>query len=418
MHDARCGERNAACLDSLGDRASHPFSPFRAAVACAPDRVCARFVPRRVHSPVAGRRANDPAGTIAAMRAVRTLALAALAAAGFALTALCVRTVVPWPAEYGLAAKIRWFDEHADEYDLVFIGSSRVFRAFDPRLFDQQLAERGVHLRSFNFGVRGAQPFEFDRILRTIVERRPKRLRWVLYESGVLDPRFEEKNKESSRVVGWHTPVETLAALGSVRCAALEPRERLELAAYHVKLGLWNASNYGQGSAILGAWLGRDLVDSRGPSMTPGEIERGRGYVSFEEDPDDESSQRYRYLRANQAAYWERIEQMRRENEVLPAVDTLNLPVIREQRALVRSLGAEWIVVVLPQRTATVDGRALALAGELETLFDFNRPELHPELFAIESRYDPGHLSRAGAVCFSTLLAERFAAHLEKGSKQ
>lgn len=352
------------------------------------------------------------------MKGVRTLLLTALAGAGFALTALGIRALVPWPAEYGLAAKMSWFDEHADEYDVVFIGSSRVFRAFDPRLFDEQLAARGIHVRSFNFGVRGATPFEFDRILRTIVERRPRRLRWVLYENGVLDPRYEEKNKESSRVVGWHTPAETLAALGSVRCAALEASERLELAAYHARLGLWNVSNYGQGSAILGTWLGRDLVESRGPSMTSAEIERARGYVSFEEDPDDESTKRYHYLRANQAAYWERIEEMRRENEVLPPAETLNLPAIRAQRELVRSIGARWIVVVLPQRVATPDGRALEQAGEFDTLFDFNRPELYPELFAIEARYDPGHLSRDGALRFTALLAERFAAHLEKGSKQ
>ena len=50
----------------------------------------------------------------------RLLLSIACACAGFAAMAFAIRTQVPWQEEYGLATKIAWFDEHADEYDLVF----------------------------------------------------------------------------------------------------------------------------------------------------------------------------------------------------------------------------------------------------------------------------------------------------------
>ena len=66
------------------------------------------------------------------------------------------------------------------------------------------------------------------------------------------------------------------------------------------------------------------------------------------------------------------------------------------------------VYVVLPDRVPRPDRRALQHAGKIERLLDFNLPDAWPQFFTVDSRYDAGHLSRAGATEFSKVLAREF----------
>lgn len=373
------------------------------------------------------------------MSIARAIPLVLVAALGFGATAALVRPLVPWPEEYGLAAKLRWWNEHADEHDLVFVGSSRVFRAFDPRVFEAEFAEKGTRLSAFNFGVGGVRPFEMDLILRAVLEREPKKLRWVLYEGGPMDPRFEPLDDvESSRTVFWHTPERTRDVLRSVAAwpiaesdarqwreqhpwiapaldgvGLLEPAWRADLARRHVQILAWNVASFGQGRAILGDVLDEELTANRRRMLSPEELDQARGFVAFEDNADEKDAERHRLLVANPAGFAQRVEEVRAGNEAYTDVETLNLPAIAAQQAAVRAAGAEIVYVVLPDRFPRPDRRSLQRAGKVEHVVDFNQPELWPQFFTVESRYDAGHLSRAGSVEFSKALAREFAAIAE-----
>src|SRR5262245_19965519 len=96
------------------------------------------------------------------MPMTRRIFLCAIAVVSFGIVAIGLRQLVPWPEEYGLRAKYDWYRDHKDEFDGVFIGSSRVFRGFDPLVVDGELATRGVPARTFNLGVGGMVTFEMD----------------------------------------------------------------------------------------------------------------------------------------------------------------------------------------------------------------------------------------------------------------
>lgn len=368
----------------------------------------------------------------------RTTALLSIFGLGFGATAAALRPLVPWPEEYGLAAKVRWWEARADEHDLVFVGSSRVFRAFDPRVFEAELATRGVEVSAFNFGVGGVRPFEMDMLLRALLERRPAKLRWVLYEGGPMDPRFEPTDDvESSRTVFWHTPVETWNVLHSVACwpfeasdakawreqhpwigpaldasGVLEPAWRADLARRHLQVLGWNLANFGQGRAMLGAALGEELARTRRRMLSPAELEAARGFVAFEDNADPEDLERHRLLQANPALFAQRVREVTEGNQRFPELATLNLTALEEQERIVREAGAQLAYVVLPDRLPRPDRRALEQAGKIAQVLDFNQPELWPQFFTLESRFDAGHLSRAGAIEFSRVLAREFHARV------
>lgn len=204
--------------------------------------------------------------------------------AGFSAVAAGVRTLVPWPEEYGLRAKYEFFAEHRDEFDVVYVGSSRVFRAFDPLVFDAELAASGVEARSFNFGVGGMRGFEQDFVLRRLLELEPARLEWVLLEGGEWDPEFDYSfNAFSWRSVFWHSPGETLAVLATLWKGGGPPLHRLELARQHLLLALHRFSSYGQGREVLKDLLGETAADRRRRSLPHEVLARGRGFELAEE---------------------------------------------------------------------------------------------------------------------------------------
>lgn len=339
--------------------------------------------------------------------------LIGLFAVGFVATAAAIRPHVPWPREYGLGAKLAWFERHKDEFDVVYIGSSRVFRAFDPRVFEAELATLGLHVRAFNLGTGGMRPFEMHHVLQAVVALRPARVRWILYEGGRLDPRFDlQDDPESSRVVYWHTPHMTGIAFDSIACSHSGFLEKLDLRRKHAQVLLWNLTSLGQGRAILQEELGWNVLEARKDNLDDDVIAQAAGYVPFEENAQPTDAERHRMMLENPERIPMIVELVRTGNRDEVHVETLNLGAIAEQQELARSISAELVYVVPPDRMPTPDRAALEKSGRIEHLFDFNKPDSYPELFTIEARYDPGHLSRSGAESFSTLLAQRFAQHV------
>src|SRR5262245_31919094 len=105
------------------------------------------------------------------MRAIGNLILfvAVFALAAFGLGAISPRQRVPI-----VTPKLTWMEENADNYDVLFLGSSRTYRQIIPELFDQLMAEGGKTVRSFNLGVDGMRPPEDTYLLEQTLAQRNK----------------------------------------------------------------------------------------------------------------------------------------------------------------------------------------------------------------------------------------------------
>ncbi len=78
----------------------------------------------------------------------------------------------------------RWqfFETHQDSFDIVFVGSSRIYHGISPRLFDQITAAAGHRWRSFNLGVDKMKPAACFALARRVVALQPRRLKYVFFE--------------------------------------------------------------------------------------------------------------------------------------------------------------------------------------------------------------------------------------------
>src|SRR5688572_27502291 len=96
------------------------------------------------------------------MRAAGNILIFVLA---LALMAWGIGKITPPPHISIVSAKVQWLQEHGDEYDVIFLGSSRTFRQIVPELFDRLMAAASHPVKTFNLGVDGMRPPEDTYVL-------------------------------------------------------------------------------------------------------------------------------------------------------------------------------------------------------------------------------------------------------------
>jgi hypothetical protein len=344
----------------------------------------------------------------------RRAALLALAALGFAATCALVRMLVPWPEEYGLRAKYEHIRAHKDEYDALFIGSSRTFRGIDPRIVDAELASQGIPFRSYNLGVGGMGAFEMDFLLDAVLALHPAKLRWIFLESDDWGPaQYFLGNTFSSRSIFWHDGRRTLAALRSVEIADEPLMEKLALAWTHMELLVMQWTSYGQGKRVVLDLLGQSR-DPLGRALSEEALEEGRGYQALDDLVPGEATSARKALLDDPDGFRKMVDKIRSENAREVKLARYNFAALHRQYAAARAAGAELLVIVPPSHEPSPLPRRLHEQGEIPVLFDFNDPDRYPELFREDRRFDVMHLNRPGALAFSRLVAQAFREHLRR----
>jgi hypothetical protein len=81
-----------------------------------------------------------------------------------------------------IARKLHWCEAHKDDFDIVFVGSSRVFHGLSPKIFDQEARAAGQRWHSFNLGMDKMGMAQSMAIIRELVATGPGRLRYVFFE--------------------------------------------------------------------------------------------------------------------------------------------------------------------------------------------------------------------------------------------
>lgn len=352
------------------------------------------------------------------MSAARPIFLAALTLAAFLGMSAVQRALVPWPTAYGLGAKMEWLEEHKDEYDVLFLGSSVTYYGLVPPVFDQVMAERGRPLRSFNLGVGGMMPIEADRVLQRFLAMEPARLKYVFVEAnsweGTLYLRDQE-NLFSPRMVHWHDVQGTLDAVTCLENAPAPPEgkpdRRGEDMRDHGMIFLRWFSAAGAGLRTLRRLTGLDDEE-----LDPSEEELAQlhGYKDLDVIDLPEWDRRRAGFLGDLDGYQRAVSRVGKGNrQPVDVTRHQNLPGLERQIASIRAAGAEPIFYLGPRVASDPMAYALAEAGILPSFLPFNRPGAYPELYEPENHWDTNHLSRGGAELFTRLFAEAFADQLE-----
>lgn len=301
---------------------------------------------------------------------------------------------LPFPDVPDLAARLHYYEKHRDQFDTLFIGSSRFRHQIMPAAFDAEANAEGVATHSIDVGYAGMWLPESFYFLRQFLALKSTHLKWVVIE--FMDYRFGHVDDEEPtvRTAYWHDARHTGMACRLVLETPMPLREKARLLARHIGLCGRHTMNLGRGSEWLQArWFpGRE----RGSRWA----ERG-GF-----QPEEERAW----------TDWERAELARKVAAVTESLP--ELPVrpgfavaLRDIADDVRRAGAEPIFVLAPS-VRPAENQVQGLPAGV-TVLAFNHPAEYPQLYRWDLHFDTDHLNEKGAEEFTRLLAQRVVAEMK-----
>lgn len=334
--------------------------------------------------------------------------------AGLLALSLCSACGIAWllaafdaPGDRGLAAaKLDHWCSHADAYDTLFVGSSRVYRNVDPVLFDESTARAASPTSSFDLGLPGMSFLEALHTSHALLDARPAALRTLVVELLPSSVDIPGRNAESARVRAWHDLRTTRAAVRLASGLDDTFAARLDAGLEHVALWAGRALHQGSGRRRF-----EELFDGRYDAETRAVLPRvleGRGHLALEDDDDPR-------VAARRARFLDEVDALRARNAAFVAgtlddvpTDPTALELLAELARRAQGLGVRLVLVAMPvhrrfeaERDAVAAGR---LPADLVVLAD---PVGHPELYAPERHFDANHLDREGTARLTELLAAR-----------
>jgi hypothetical protein len=329
---------------------------------------------------------------------VRYLFYVAIALAAFIAASAAIHTLLPPMIPKGIAAKLKFFSEHKDEFNTVIVGTSRLYYTASPEIFDATTRENGVPTRSFNFGIDGMHPPENFYVLEQILKTKPRNLKWVLLELGDVQTKWDNI-LGTQRVVYWHDWPRTRWTLKK----ALDPRGN---ASPLIKLTrLWLARR----DFILNlALFGKQFANvGRAADFLPSAARERFTDAASELGPHGDG-----YRIAGDAMSAERAAsfQQRLAQEMAKAnpkyVDPVTESGYRHAAGQIRSAGATPVFVVTPIIFQTTS--RFRQSPPPAPVIAFNDARKYPAFYDVKIRIDDGHLTRPAAEDLTRVLAQEF----------
>lgn len=321
-----------------------------------------------------------------------------IGAVAFLLTSALLQLVLPMPEMEQITPKLRHLAEHGGEYDVIFVGSSRVYHGVSPEVFDTEVASAGRHCHSFNFGIDAMHPPERSRILEKILQIPAVKPRWIFLEFDDLQANIPEEEK-TERAIYWHDAGSTWLVIRKLlnltphfhrrdverRLAIYWPEIR-----WHLRAFARRQFSVGRASDLFDAALRRCGIAAR---LTESSLSE-RGFDPYDGDLSDPAA----------AAYQAQVALMPRA--AAEPVDVLTHQSFADAVRRIRSSGAAPFLFVTPvagQFPPTNFG-----GNPPAPLLAFNDRSKFPNLYEPDVRIDGAHLNHKGADEFTRLLASQF----------
>jgi hypothetical protein len=342
---------------------------------------------------------------------IRGVTNSAIGLAAFLITCIGLRAVLPFPEiDGGVSQKFRFFAAHKDEFDTLFIGSSRIYFQISPVIFDRVTRESGQPTHSFNFGIGGMYLPETAYLLEQILNLKPRNLRWVFIEYDELQTKWSPENQTSRRALYWAdwkrvslllrkltdagTSSDWLPNSSKLRDIVLrqnDEKNTRSLLTFYAGQFEKNYTNVSRAADIMDYFFSRDTKERRASYLGAA----SDGYVTR---PNRMSPSR-------SAAYERGLAAAMAKSNTSP-LSPYAVEAYRQCAQEVRKIGALPIFLITPSTTEI--NVAVESTGMPGVVMAFNDPRVYPNLYRSDVRRDGQHLTKSGAEEFTRIVAANF----------
>lgn len=340
----------------------------------------------------------------------RGLLNAGIATLAFVVACAGLNALLPFPEIDGVSPNLRFFREHRDEFDTVFVGSSHIHQEISPATFDRIMREAGHPTHTFNFGVSAMFLPESGYVLERLLSTKPRRLKWVFIELDELEIKRFPEAEGSRRSLYWHDwkrtsllfrkifdagrqdgEISLSKKIGEILALGASGSEVRDLLFFHGALFVKNFTNMGRKIDLVRwkshLWKKEASSNDLGPN--------GDGYVP-----------QIKKMPAAEATSYETELKRAIAQADSQFVSPSTEQAYRQLAEELRKVGATPIFLVTPL-TAQIKLGFRPESGMAGMVMSFNDAKAYPQFYRSKMRVDGGHLNGAAAEEFTRLVAEK-----------
>jgi hypothetical protein len=334
------------------------------------------------------------------------------------MTCIVLHAILPFPEiDGGVSQKFRFFAAHKDEFDTLFIGSSRIYFQISPAIFDRVTREGGLPTRSFNFGIGGMYLPESAYLLEQILKLKPRNLRWVFIEYDEMQTKWSPENQTSRRALYWADWKRVSLLLRKVTDSGTGPvwppnptklrdivlrqsdeKNTRSLLTFYATQFERNYTNVARASDVSGYLFGRDTNERRASYL--GAV--SDGYVT-----------KAGRMSPSQTAAYERGLAGATAQTATHLLSPYAVEAYRQCAQEVRNIGATPIFLITPSTIQiNLDAESAQAPG---VVMAFNNPRTYSGLYDSSVRRDEQHLTKSGSEEFTRIVATNFVELAQAG---
>jgi hypothetical protein len=314
-----------------------------------------------------------------------------------------------FPGPEFMRTELDYFEEHKDEYDVLFLGSSVIRRGIIPVQFDQEMAQLGREVKSFNLAIPGMRSHEVNYFLEQVLLLKPARLQLVVVELDRFNPRINEVNYLAPRMVFWHDLPQTLLVLKSIRLERGPVVDQLKRTKLHTELLGAKMSSIGRGPSLVnelrGEWVAQDDL----------KLDQNRGWVPNTEEEMSAIGRtrmavnRLQFLREPEQ-YDAALEALIQSSKAAASHDEFNFDALENRVENANAHGVRLLHVLAPQLELLPNIHRALANGLIKQTLNYHSPARFPSLYSKPMRFDKNHLNTTGAKLWTSMLARDIAA--------
>ena len=326
---------------------------------------------------------------------------------GLALSLAALEPLLPARGGDFQRTKLDHFRRHKDEIDTLFLGTSTIYRGFDPGQFDRLTSDGGRPTRTFNLGLPGFFSLGYSHLLEEVLEMNPARLRWILIQmEGVPADRLQDDTALTPPVIAWHDLEGTLSACEFCRSHGLSSWVEFGLVWDQWESFAHRLLNVHRAQSWIEALLGV------GPSVAERALwigVGGNGFQALDETSARGAERHDRFLLPEvQQRYRDQIAGWRDgRGWADPPAEVL----VEHCRRMDERLASASVQLLFVTLAGAYHGSPAVVAHErglVDTLLSYDDVVRFPDLFDPRLRFDSRHFTREGARVFTAQIAEDF----------
>ena len=315
---------------------------------------------------------------------------------------------VTW-AEDEINGQYQYFVEHKDSFNVIFLGSSRIYRGFDPMVFDQTVTDidEATQTRSFNLGAPAYGFPKTELLLEDLIENNSQNLDYILLELAHVSKPVSE-NMHTPEVIYWHHFNNTKFILSYwFDHPRYTLEETIRFSSQTAVSFIENKLNIGLGPHILDYLSGKTIPPKLGFN--------NNGFASLDD------------AAVNSAALRSRSEKIQNNPQLVNWMfNNVNTAIARGEENL-GNYNAEFVekalkfinlaeeynvelIFVLPPNIGEDYDILVPIYNQIPAKNRISRadPLLFPEYYTEENIFDLGHLNKQGAEIFTASVAKEF----------